>query len=152
DRHQRGVEHAALGRLRQLAAQQEPHVFGEPHPADQLAAEVLAADDDGVGIGRGDAGAAMLLATDLHAPPPAKEPPYPGTPCLPVSTRTARNRFSSARASSTDSGTSALLRLCRRQTSARAPSPHGCAKLPPTTKFDAGVCRGRTASGPASLL
>jgi hypothetical protein len=33
---------------------------------DQLAAEILASDNNGVRVGRGNSGAAVLLATDFH--------------------------------------------------------------------------------------
>ena len=46
DRHQRGIEHAALRRARQLARDQQPGVIGESDRADQLRAQVAAAHDD----------------------------------------------------------------------------------------------------------
>jgi hypothetical protein len=69
DGHERGVEHAPLGRIGKLPGDQQPDVIGEADRADQLAAQVAATHHDRFRVGRGNRRRTLRLRTDLQANP-----------------------------------------------------------------------------------
>jgi hypothetical protein len=64
--HQRGVEHGAAGRIGLLAGEQQEEVVREGELADQVAAQVLPAHDDGVFVRGADGGARDGGFADFH--------------------------------------------------------------------------------------
>jgi hypothetical protein len=67
DRHQAGVEHACLGLARRRAGYQQPEVLRERELAHEVAAQIVPAHHDRLGIGRADRAGALLARSDLHA-------------------------------------------------------------------------------------
>ena len=82
DRDEAGVGHPALGLGGVLAGDEQPEVVGEADLADEVRAEVVAADGDRLRVRRGDGRERLILLADPH-PSLSPSPMSPVDPSAP---------------------------------------------------------------------
>ncbi|MCS6759359.1 MAG: hypothetical protein MO852_10515 [Candidatus Devosia euplotis] len=66
DRDQAGIEHLALGCGAALTQHQQPEIVGEVDLTDEVRAQILAANGDGLRVRSGDCSLGIVLLADAH--------------------------------------------------------------------------------------